>query len=96
MWCVAARRIISGKWGSNNGQVCICPDYIITTNDIAPKLVDSLKTELEKFYGKNPLKSKDLARIVSSNHFTRLTKLLDDDKVCGKIVYGGEKHESRL
>ncbi|RDY09038.1 Aldehyde dehydrogenase family 3 member H1, partial [Mucuna pruriens] len=93
---VATRRIIAGKWGCNNGQACISPDYIITTKDYAPKLVDSLKTELEKFYGKNPLESKDLSRIVNSNHFARLTKLLDDDKVSGKIVYGGEKDESNL
>ncbi|KAK7320993.1 hypothetical protein VNO77_31019 [Canavalia gladiata] len=93
---VAARRIIAGKWGCNNGQACISPDYIITTKDYAPKLVDALKTELEKFYGKNPLESNDLSRIVNSNHFARLTKLLDDNKVSGKIVYGGEKDESKL
>lgn len=58
--------------------------------------MDSLKTELEGFYGKNPLESKDLSRIVNSNHFARLTKLLEDDKVAGKIVYGGEKDESKL
>ncbi|KAK7301403.1 hypothetical protein RJT34_12266 [Clitoria ternatea] len=93
---VAARRIIAGKWGCNNGQACISPDHIITTKEYAPKLVDTLKTELEKFYGKNPLESKDLSRIVNSNHFNRLSKLLDDDKVSGKIVYGGEKDESKL
>ncbi|KAG4958409.1 hypothetical protein AAZX31_13G016800 [Glycine max] len=93
---VATRRIIAGKWGSNNGQACISPDYIITTKDYAPKLVDALKTELEKFYGKNPLESKDLSRVVNSNHFNRLTKLLDDDKVSGKIVYGGQKDENKL
>ncbi|XP_045829422.1 aldehyde dehydrogenase family 3 member H1 isoform X1 [Trifolium pratense] len=93
---VATRRIIAGKWGCNNGQACISPDYIITTKDYAPKLVDSLKTELESFYGKNPLESKDLSRIVNSNHFARLSKLLDDDKVSGKTVYGGEKDESKL
>lgn len=58
--------------------------------------MDALKTELEKFYGKNPIESKDLSRIVNSNHFSRLTKLLEDDKVAGKIVYGGEKDESKL
>ncbi|XP_020236515.1 aldehyde dehydrogenase family 3 member H1 isoform X1 [Cajanus cajan] len=93
---VATRRIIAGKWGCNNGQACISPDYIITTKDYAPKLVDALKAELETFYGKNPLESKDLSRIVNSNHFARLTKLLDDDKVSGKIVYGGKKDESKL
>ncbi|XP_047151219.1 aldehyde dehydrogenase family 3 member H1-like [Vigna umbellata] len=93
---VAARRIISGKWGLNNGQSCISPDYVITTKDYAPKLVDALKTELQEFYGKNPLESEDLSRIVSYNHFARLSKLLSDDKVSGKIVYGGEKDENKL
>ena len=58
--------------------------------------MDALKTELEKCYGKNPLESEDLSRIVTSNHFARLSKLLDDDKVAGKIVYGGEKDEKKL
>ncbi|TXG53001.1 hypothetical protein EZV62_022170 [Acer yangbiense] len=93
---VAVRRIIGGKWGCNNGQACISPDYIIITKDYAPKLVDTLKSELEKFYGKNPLESKDLSRIVNSNHFTRLAKYLDEDKVSGKIVYGGERDKTNL
>ncbi|CAJ1974240.1 unnamed protein product [Sphenostylis stenocarpa] len=93
---VAARRIISGKWGLNNGQACVSPDYIITTKEYVPKLLDALKTELEACYGKNPLESEDLSRIVSSNHFARLSKLLNDDKVSGKIVYGGEKDENKL
>ena len=58
--------------------------------------MESLKQELERFYGKNPLESKDLSRIVNANHFDRLTKLLDDDKVSGKIVLGGEKDKSKL
>ncbi|CAK9164539.1 unnamed protein product, partial [Ilex paraguariensis] len=93
---VAARRIIVGKWGCNNGQACIAPDYIITTKDYVPKLVDALKLELEKFYGMDPLNSEDLSRIVNSNHFARLKKLLDDDKVSGKIVHGGQMDEGIL
>ncbi|KAK8600854.1 hypothetical protein V6N13_059406 [Hibiscus sabdariffa] len=93
---VATRRIIAGKWGCNNGQACISPDYIITTKDYALELVDSFKCELERFYGKNPLESKDLSRIVNSNHFARLLKLLDEDKVSSKIVYGGERDETNL
>ncbi|XP_004502485.1 aldehyde dehydrogenase family 3 member H1-like [Cicer arietinum] len=93
---VTAKRIISGKWGCNNGQACISPDYIITTKDFSPLLVDALKTELENFFGKNPLESNDLSRIVSSNHFHRLIKLMDEDKVSDKIVYGGAKDESKL
>jgi hypothetical protein len=36
---VTANRIAVGKWGCNNGQACVAPDFIITTNSIAPKLV---------------------------------------------------------
>ncbi|CAK9325423.1 unnamed protein product [Citrullus colocynthis] len=93
---VACRRIISGKWGGNNGQACVSPDYIITTKEFAPKLVESLKQELERFYGKNPLESKDISRIVNASHFNRLTKLLDDDEVSSKIVHGGEKDKTKL
>lgn len=58
--------------------------------------MDSLKHELAECYGKSPLESKDLSRIVNSNHFTRLKKLLDDEKVSGKIVHGGEVDETEL
>ena len=58
--------------------------------------MDALKEELEKFYGKNPLESKDLSRIVNANHYARLTKFLDDEKVSGKVVLGGERNEKDL
>lgn len=93
---VAARRIVAGKWGSNNGQACIAADYVITTKAFAPKLVDALRHELEEFFGKNPMESKDISRIVNSYHFARLTNLLDEDKVSGKIVVGGQRDEKQL
>lgn len=93
---VAVRRIIAGKWGGNNGQACVAPDYVITTKDFASKLINTFKSELEVMYGKDPLKSDDLSRIVNSNHFNRLLKLLEDDKVSNKIVHGGQKDASQL
>ncbi|XP_068652438.1 aldehyde dehydrogenase family 3 member H1-like isoform X2 [Aristolochia californica] len=93
---VTVKRIISGKWGCNNGQTCVSPDYIITTKSFAPKLIEAFKYRLEKFYGKDPLDSKDLSRVVNSNHYNRLTGLLDDDKVSDKIVHGGQRDEKHL
>lgn len=43
---VSTRRIIAGKWGNNNGQACVSPDYIITTKDFAPKLVRFLEVQI--------------------------------------------------
>ncbi|KAG8089593.1 hypothetical protein GUJ93_ZPchr0011g28382 [Zizania palustris] len=93
---VAVKRLAVGKWGCNNGQACIAPDYVVTTKSFAPELVDSLKRVLERFYGQDPLQSEDLSRIVNSNHFYRLTNLIDDKKVSQKIVHGGQRDEKQL
>ncbi|GLT97408.1 hypothetical protein SLE2022_149750 [Rubroshorea leprosula] len=93
---VAVRRIIAGKWACNNGQACIGVDYIITTKDFAPKLIDALRNGLEEFFGKDPFESKDRSRIVNSFHFKRLVGLMDEDKVSDKIVLGGQRDESQL
>lgn len=58
--------------------------------------IHSLRNELEKFFGKEPLNSKDISRIVSSFHFARLVKLLDEDEVSNKVVFGGQRNENQL
>jgi aldehyde dehydrogenase (NAD+) len=58
--------------------------------------IDSLIYELEQFFGKDPMESNDISRIVSSSHFARLVKLLDEDKVSDKIVLGGQRDENQL
>lgn len=93
---VAARRIIVGKWGCNNGQACISPDYVITTKEFSSNLISTMKSELERMYGEDPLESKDLSRIVNQAHFNRLIKLLDDSSVSDKIVHGGQRDISNL
>ncbi|GER40323.1 aldehyde dehydrogenase [Striga asiatica] len=93
---VAVKRIIWGKWACNNGQACISPDYVITTKEYASKVVDALKAELEKFYGKDPVRSKDLSSIINTHHFDRVSKLLEDDKVYGTIVCGGQQDRTNL
>ncbi|KAJ4795214.1 Aldehyde dehydrogenase [Rhynchospora pubera] len=93
---VAVKRMAIGKWGCNNGQACIAPDYIITTKSFAPKLVDAFKETLKEFYGEDPLESADLSRIVSSNHFRRLTDFLDEENIPEKIVHGGGRDEKHL
>ncbi|KAK2384907.1 aldehyde dehydrogenase family 3 member H1 [Trifolium repens] len=93
---VTARRIIAGKWACNSGQACISVDYIITRKDFAPTLIAALKEELENFFGKDPIESKDMSRIVSPTQFARLIKLLDEDKASDKIVLGGQRDEKKL
>ncbi|XP_061986003.1 aldehyde dehydrogenase family 3 member I1, chloroplastic-like isoform X3 [Populus nigra] len=93
---VTVRRIIAGKWQLNNGQACISVDYIITTKEFAPKLIDALRKGIEEFFGTDPMESKDISCIVSSNHFSRLESLMDDYKVYNKIVVGGQRNQKKL
>ncbi|XP_057549984.1 aldehyde dehydrogenase family 3 member H1-like isoform X1 [Amaranthus tricolor] len=93
---VAARRIIAGKWSCNSGQTCTAADYVITTKDFAPKLIGALKSELEVFFGNDPMESKDMSRIVNLYHFERLMKLLQEDGVSDKIVLGGQTDATQL
>ncbi|CAM6029817.1 unnamed protein product [Sphagnum balticum] len=93
---VALRRIAVGKWGNNNGQACIAPDYILAEDSIAPRVVDVLKETIVEFFGKDPKTSKDLSRIVNQFHFKRLMDLLNDSRTLGKIVHGGEQDAANL
>jgi aldehyde dehydrogenase (NAD+) len=72
---VAARRIAWGKF-LNAGQTCVAPDYVLVHRAAEHELVDRLAAKIERFYGPDPRRSPDYARIVSDLHFDRLGALL--------------------
>ncbi|MFN8037510.1 MAG: aldehyde dehydrogenase family protein [Acidimicrobiia bacterium] len=72
---VAARRIAWGKF-LNAGQTCVAPDYVLVDQSIEHRLVDAIRTALDRFYGEDPQSSTDYARIVNDRHFARLEALL--------------------
>jgi aldehyde dehydrogenase (NAD+) len=81
----AARRIVWGKF-FNAGQTCMTTDYLLANKAIKKELLDSMKKSIKEFYGDNPAKSPDYARIISKNHFERLSRLLKG----GDIIAGGD------
>jgi aldehyde dehydrogenase (NAD+) len=81
---VAARRITWGKF-LNAGQTCIAPDYLLVHEAREEELLERLAANLLEFYGDDPQRSPDLARIVSDAHLERLAKLLES----GEVVVGG-------
>jgi aldehyde dehydrogenase (NAD+) len=87
----AARRIAFGKW-LNAGQTCIAPDFLFVHRDIKPRLLEELKHAVRSFYGADPQRSRNYARIIDSRHFERLSGLLGE----GNIVIGGESDASDL
>jgi aldehyde dehydrogenase (NAD+) len=80
----AAERIVWGKF-FNAGQTCIAPDYLLVQTDIWETLLNIMISNLRAFFGDDPQKSKDYARIINESHFNRLVGLLNS----GKTVAGG-------
>ncbi|MHA7264541.1 aldehyde dehydrogenase family protein [Arthrobacter sp. TMN-37] len=80
----AARRLVQGKF-LNAGQTCVAPDYVLTTPELQPALVQALRGAMAEFYGADPSRSADYGRIVNTGHFDRLTGLLGD----GTVAAGG-------
>jgi aldehyde dehydrogenase (NAD+) len=88
----AARRIVWGKL-LNAGQVCVAPDYVLVDETVEAALLTQMATAIREFYGDDPRRSPDLARIVNQHHFRRLVRLLEGG---GHIFAGGQACEDEL
>jgi aldehyde dehydrogenase (NAD+) len=77
---IAAKRIALGKW-FNAGQTCIAPDYVLAHRSVHDELVRRIGEAIRQFYGDDPQRSEDYARIVNERHFDRLRGLIAEDKV---------------
>jgi len=85
----AATRIAWAKY-TNNGQICIAPDYLFVHESKKDEFLAKLKEKIESFYGQDARASESYARIVNHRHFERLAGYIEDAKQRGaKVVHGG-------
>merc|ERR1719483_71037 len=80
------KRLIWGKC-NNSGQICVAPDYVLCTKEVAEKMIPIIKRVMLEFYGDTPELSPDYCRIVSARHFSRLVAMLSTTK--GFTAIGG-------
>lgn len=88
---LAARRIVFGKY-LNCGQTCVAPDYIYCDPAVKDLLIQELKKQIIKQFGKTPLENKNYGKIVNEKHFQRIVRLIDEKK----LVHGGKTNEHTL
>jgi len=84
---VTARRIAWGKF-VNSGQTCIAPDYVLVARPLRDRLVAAIEASVTEFYGADPHTSDDYGRIISDDHFERISSLIHADG-SGDIAFGG-------
>jgi aldehyde dehydrogenase (NAD+) len=81
-----AHRIAWAKF-MNAGQTCVAPDYVLVTPDAQERLQAELIAAVRELYGEDPEQSADYGRLVSTDHYLRLTSMLR----LGTVVSGGRK-----
>ena len=88
---LAAKRIVFGKY-LNCGQTCVAPDYILCDKRIRDELITPILAEIEKQFGKEPLKNPNYGKIINEKHFERILGLINGEK----LVYGGQSEPESL
>lgn len=82
---LAARRILFGK-GTNAGQTCIAPDYLLVHQAVQDDFIEAFKQQARKMYGDNMQESKDFGKIINTTNYDRVSRFLED----GQVVFGGQ------
>ncbi|KFE36944.1 aldehyde dehydrogenase family protein [Thioclava atlantica] len=92
----AARMIAWAKF-SNAGQTCIAPDHVFVSKSVEAPFLAELKAAIAKMYGRTEEAqeaSRDLARIVSPDHFARLMALVAEAEAGGARTLTGGKGQA--
>lgn len=88
---IATRRIAFGK-GTNAGQTCVAPDYVLIHEEIKEKFYGLFEKNVKAFFTENPIQNKEYGRIINKANYHRIKKYLEE----GKIIYGGDFDDDAL
>lgn len=88
---LAAKRIVFGKF-LNCGQTCVAPDFIYCHKEIKAALLQKIKEEIIRQFGKEPLNNPNYGKIINQKHFTRLLRLIEEKN----LFAGGKAKEETL
>ena len=88
---LAAKSLAFGKF-LNVGQTCVAPDYVLIQKNVKERFLEYFKNEIKTMYGAEPLKNDLYGHIINEKHFTRLSGLIDKNKV----VFGGNTSQTDL
>src|SRR6056297_877913 len=88
---VALNRVVFGK-GTNAGQTCVAPDYVLVHEDIKEDFYKAFKQTVKDFYSGSTIENEEFGKIINEGNYQRVKGYLDE----GKIVFGGETDDESL
>ena len=80
----AAKRVALGKM-LNAGQICLAPDYVLTSAAEEPRLVEGLKAAASAMYP-TLLANPDYTSVINDRHHQRLQDWLEDARAKGAQI----------
>ena len=100
------KRVAFARWWFNSGQVCVCPEYLLVSEDKVDKCIGFLRKYINQFFiskDSTIADSKHYGKIVNKGHWQRLNKIRrhyidnESDKIvigetCGKDKNFGESN----
>jgi len=90
---ITARRLLWGRC-LNAGQTCLAPNHLLVAPGVREPLVAAMAEASRQLYGKDPLTSPDLGRIVGASRFEQLQGLLAQARDRGQVLMGGRWDEA--
>ncbi|EOA07358.1 Glyceraldehyde-3-phosphate dehydrogenase(NADP) [Mycoplasma yeatsii 13926] len=90
-----AKEIVSGAF-SYSGQRCTAIKRVITTDEIADKLIDILKPKIEKLTVGLPKDNVDITCLIDNKSADFVWDLINDAKNKGAKIITGDKRENNL
>jgi len=88
---LAVKRIVFGK-GTNAGQTCVAPDYVLVHESIQDDFIKSFKKTVNSFYSHNVIENDSFGKMINATNYQRVKDYMKD----GEIVYGGQTDDQKL
>lgn len=90
-----AKNIVSGAY-NYSGQRCTAVKRVIVINEIAEKLINNLKAEIDKLKIGTPEEGADITPLIDDNGASYVQELIDDAIKKGAKLIIGNKRENNL
>ncbi len=88
---IAVKRIVFGK-GTNAGQTCVAPDYVLVHESIKDDFYRIFENTVKDFYGQSVMENESFGKMINVANYQRVKDYMSD----GEIVYGGQTDDDKL
>lgn len=88
---IAVKRIVFGK-GTNAGQTCVAPDYVLVHESIKDDFYKIFENTVKDFYGQSVMENESFGKMINVANYQRVKDYMNN----GRVVFGGQTDDKKL